>query len=263
MITLLTPTGDRPASLKLCIKHILNNAIPADEDVQWIFVDDGDGDETEKLVTGYRDDPFASGILEIEYYRRQRAQGEVYMKSCAANLLFVLPFITGDKILITEDDDYYGSGHISAICEALKDHDLAGTCIVKFYHLPSMSYRGIFAYHASLFTIGFNKKCLPIFKRSLEWGYNFCEVFDKHFWEQSSKNEMLLGKPAMKVLSAEENDVVGIKGVPGRSGCVRGHHKQERPNRFILDLSGDVLRRWVGNASAEAYLNLRRGQCQI
>ena len=103
-LTVITPTGDRPEALALLQRWIQNQTRRPD---QWLIVDDG------KIPVNPKHFPTASVI------RREPRAGEGH--SLGLNLAMALPFVLGDKVVIMEDDDFYGRDYLKTMADALDE----------------------------------------------------------------------------------------------------------------------------------------------
>ena len=149
MVTLITPTGDRIEAFELCRRWM---SLQTKGQFQWIVVDDGYTPLPDYLQAG------------TEYVRREPKEGENH--TLPLNLKLAVSLIKGNKILIIEDDDYYGPDYIAIMSEWLDKFQLVGECCARYYHVPTMRYRRIgYSQHASLSQTGFRAELINIFHR--------------------------------------------------------------------------------------------------
>jgi hypothetical protein len=200
---------------------------------QWLVVDDGFDPIPVKLRTG------------MEYVRRTPSEGEGH--TLVANLTVALPLIKGDKILIIEDDDWYGPNYIKMMSYYLNTYDLVGEGAARYYFAPLMLYRRIHnRAHASLCQTGFTKKILPILEGCLP-GNPYVDV---RIWEAVKVN---------KYVFMDENDTrklhCSMKGLKGRKGIGEGHIANARNIHYQLDNGLNQLITWVGEENARIYMD--------
>jgi hypothetical protein len=227
MITLITPTGDRPEVFELCRKWIRFQTKQPD---QWIVVDDGYTPMPEELRTG------------VEYVRREPKEGEGH--TLTLNLKMAVPLIKGDKILIIEDDDWYGPNYIETMDRFLSKSALVGECFARYYHVPTMRHRRIGNNkHASLCQTGFTKALLPYFVKCLEGD----PYVDARFWAMCGNQGHVFSDTEDKL-----HLQCSMKGLKGRKGIGTGHDESARyylPDNHIANLIA-----WVGEENAKIYM---------
>ena len=232
-ITLVTPTGDRPETFTLTRRWM---AAQKERYHQWIVVDDG--------VT-----PLPDNLREgIDYIRREPKEGEYH--TINENLREALPHITGDVVLIIEDDDWYGPGYISFMRKTLANVNLAGEGFARYYLLSDRKYcRGENHSHASLSQTGFVRKLLPVFEKCLDGD----PYIDIRFWKAVENKKYLLNdlEDKMKLQCS-------MKGLQGRKGIGQGHNVTDWSvvQRYSDDPYLTQLRHWIGEEAVLAYLGV-------
>jgi hypothetical protein len=122
----------------------------------------------------------------------------------------------------------------------------AGTIWQRYYHLPSLSHRTYKNVGSALCSTVFHRDLIPQLSAAARWcGENNRKGIDRRFWDSL--------EPEWKdIFEPEKNQVIGMKGLPGRFGIVSGH----QPRGFHADPDAATLKEWVGN-DANNYLNLR------
>lgn len=224
MLTLITPTGDRPEAFALCERWMTNQII--DEPIKWIVVDDG----FEETKINY------SGEIEIQYERLPPLKDNTQTR----NLLHAMESVSlDDKVVVIEDDDYYGPNWLTTISEKLDTFDLAGEGHSIYWNVPHRRFTECKnTGHASLCSTGLTRSAIPFF-------IQLCKArktgIDMTMWRQ-------FGGPKEVFIS---RNVIGIKGLPGRKGLGAGH--TEKFLRFA-DPEGKNLLHWIGK-DAEVYIN--------
>lgn len=91
LLSIITPTYNRGHLLPKCYESLLKQT---DKDFEWIVVDDGSQDDTEKVVCGFDTADFA-----IRYVKKDNGG-----KHTALNAAH--PYIHGEYVLILDSDDY-------------------------------------------------------------------------------------------------------------------------------------------------------------
>lgn len=196
MLTLLTPTGDRPEAFDLCKKWISKQDYK--KPIKWIIVNDGI-DELEVENTNN---------ITIQYIKLPPRQPNTQ----SINLLEGLNYVSEDaKLVIIEDDDYYGVEWLSTVDKYLNDYDLVGEKDTIFFNVKSKSYnKNKHDKHASLCATAMKGKALLWFR---EVCLNNIEWIDHRLWKDFKGSKLLL----------DTDIVIGIKGMPGRGGISIGH----------------------------------------
>lgn len=236
MVTVITPTGDRPLAFGLCQRWMLHQTWTPD---QWIVVDDG------IMPT--------KPYVPADYIRRAPKSYDPKHTLCL-NIKTALPLIRGDKILIMEDDEYYAPEYIAEMSLRLDEYDVVGICHSKYYHVPTGGFKqNLNTGHASLAETGFRTSFLTEFTDYVEKGMNGVWL-DTKIWKG------LGGPKKFKSLLFVDDDkplYVGIKGLPGRAGIGIGHRasvysRKDTPERatlkqwiphdyqFYLDILSDI-----------------------
>lgn len=227
-VTLITCTGARPEAFTLCERWIKNQTYRGE--IEWIVVDDCEPATVctmgQKYVRGPK--PWRPGINTQRY-----------------NMEAALPHITGDFIFIIEDDDYYGPSYIEAYTNLLKFYSAVGEGNAKYYNILDRSFKEWNNYqHASLCQTGIRKELLP----RLDEAINSGELFiDMALWRIFRAQNL---KP---FIFANQDYVVGIKGLPGRHGIGAGHFPQEKG--FVKDPGFAQLKGWCG-VNAQPYIEI-------
>lgn len=214
MITLITPTADRPEAISRCERWIAQQTIKFD---QWIVADDGNTPAT--LTMG-----------QEHIVRPRTAEGGA---SLANNILAALPHVRGDVVVIIEDDDAYRPNHLQVCADRLRQHGATGCTWLNYYNLDFKAWRRIKNSCAALCNTAFRVEHLPQLELAARYALERGEYhIDRYFWRA-------VGNAGLH----EEETVIGIKGLPGIKGIGIGH----RPGKgWIPDQSGKKLREWLG-----------------
>lgn len=240
MITVMTPTGDRKLAFDLCRQWMQHQTVKPD---QWIVVDDGVNPMKEGLLPSWA------------FYVRRKPSCADPKHTLTINMKCALHFIKGDKILIMEDDEYYGPGYIEEISRRLDYYDVVGVGCSKYYHVTSGSYqRHQNMKHASLAQTAFRSFLLPVFKECVEKGMEH-RWLDDWFWEVVN-NFAKDNRIRPHVFVDEPSIYAGIKGLPGRPGICLWHKAEQYEN--CDNASADVLKSWVPE-HYNVYAHMRGG----
>ena len=278
MITIVTPTGDRPLAFALCQHWMMNQTVKPD---QWIVVDDGKTPMRPFVPMEYmrrgsqghgvvRPASHSSRMLttsdrtaKIKAIRaRQQRIPSAGWVSIYSNLRTATSLIRGDKILFIEDDEYYAPDYIEKMAALMDKHDLVGIKHSRYYHLPSGGYKLFTSQaHASLAQTAFRGSFLPIFQEFLGAG-RCAEFLDVRLWTQhQSMRESTINKLKTNCrgfLFFDDTPLyVGMKGMPGRQGYGVGHKLHAYAYHDGPDRR--VLRNWAGK-DAEIYLDILSGK---
>ncbi|MEQ9407734.1 MAG: glycosyltransferase family A protein [Fuerstiella sp.] len=216
LLSLITPTGDRPEAFSHC-EHWMQRQRYIGP-VQWIVVDDGRNPTT--CTMGQK-------------YLRERPMSR---HSLCRNLQTAIPHVQGERILIIEDDDYYGPDYLSVMSALLSRADLVGEFGAKYYYIDRRMWRHHVdrEHHASLCRTGMTRAVLPLLQ-SVTTNTVHPSV-DLRLWEQWDGSTL-----AWRDRAGTSRMCVGIKGGPGRSS--RGH----RPAATAQADDGlQQLKRWLG-----------------
>jgi len=214
LVTLITPTGDRPEAFALCERWIEQQRYTGE--IQWIVVDDGHS-------------PTEVNNADIVLCP-QPMNGH----SLSRNLREAIPHIRGEHILIIEDDDYYGPDYISVMVGRLQYADLVGEFGAKYYYLRERRWRhNVNEKHASLCRTGFNRSVLPTLQNCIA-GTDHPSV-DLRLWQQWGGSALYWNDEA-----GTSRMCVGIKGVSGRQSY------GWKPSRNAQYDDGSKLSQWLG-----------------
>lgn len=217
LVTLITPTGDRPEAFALCERWIEQQRYTGD--IQWIVVDDGH---------------VPTQVNEADLVLRPAPMDG---HSLSRNLREALPHIRGEHVLIVEDDDYYGPDYVSVMVGRLQHADLVGEFGAKYYYLREHRWRhNVHEKHASLCRTGFNRSVLQTFRNCIT-GTDHPSV-DLRLWQQWDGSALYWTDEA-----GTSRMCVGLKGVSGRQSY------GWKPSRNAQYDDGTKLRLWLGDDS--------------
>ena len=209
MLTLITPTGDRPEAFALCEEWIRRQTYSVP--YQWIVVDDGH-------VPTIR-------TMGQEYVRREPSPWGKH--TLAKNLRTAIPMIRGDKILFIEDDEWYAPDYLQKMSDWLDSDSMVGAGFARYYWPRETRYREFPEHeHASLCRTGIAAARIP-------------DLLDCCVTDDPSIDLRLWRSPG-KIHACDLPLVVGMKGMPGRR-CGGGSPDQGSPDEDLGKLT-----EWIG-----------------
>lgn len=230
LVTVITCTGGRPEAFSQCEKYMARQTYKGP--IQWIIIDDCEPSTNITLPFG----DYQNTWVRQEYYKGPKTwrQG---INTQRLNMDLAIKYVKGDYIFIWEDDDMYHANFIEAYMNLLQYYSVVGEGNAKYYNISERMYKEWGNYqHASLCQTGFRKEILHIFDDSVNSGVLF---MDCQFWLTLRQHGV---KP---FIFANQDYVIGMKGLPGRFGIGAGHQPQEQGFKRDPDLS--VLKSWVGD----------------
>jgi len=234
MITLITPTRDRPQAFALCEKYMARQTHTGPK--QWIVVDDGD--VPAKTTMG-------------QTYVRRPVSGSP--NTLAPNLLEAIKHIdpSSEAIFFFEDDDWYAPGYIEGLLPRLSGHEIVGLGCHRYYNVSTRRWK-IFnnTIYAGLCVTAIAPSMLGWLKQSCEGAIADNDPWvDLRLWcanpiyPQRKHNSYVLPNNGLSV---------GIKSMPGRTGLGSGHGVNDPADFFIhFDKHSQLLRVWVGEDAKE------------
>jgi hypothetical protein len=228
--TLVTTTGDRPATFALVEKWIARQTF---HDFTWLVVDDG---ATPTVPT-----------MGQTYLRRARLMEEPE-HTLPLQWLYALPHIQTDYVIPIEDDDFVSPLYVQRCIERLQHHALVGEGWAVYCHVPRqwVKHHNNSA-HASLAATAFRMEDLGwLMEQSCRGSIGPC--VDSRIWD------VYQGR---KRVYANEGLVTQLKGAPGRKGTLPSHFDSRG---YVQDTDDAVLRQRVGADYADIVRVFRGGQ---
>ena len=226
-VTVITPTGDRPECLELLRQWVAHQTRQPD---QWLIVDDGKNP--------------VQAVPEAHVVHRLR-QADDLGCTLGKNLEMAMRFVKHNKIIIMEDDDWYGPDYLKTMASLLDDHELVGIWGTNYYNpkLPGYMKMGRND-HASMSQTGFRKSFIPKLLRAIPGD---CSV-DFRIWFSFENGKYIEGKPTGHLIPGEGKYLhCSMKEMPGRPGAGCGHNKQG----YIRDNELIQFKKWC--LDVEAY----------
>jgi hypothetical protein len=226
----LTPTGLRPEGMALLGEYLAAQTYSGA--LVWVIVDDCD---PETRV------PSMPSNIEVvrtrPSWRWQRG-----MNTQVQSMSFGLREVPDDAVLfVLEDDDIYLPNYIDTMLNAIENHDLIGEIDSRYYNVATGNWRVLKGrFHASLAATVCCGDGLAALREIC--ASKIDRMLDVKLWKTFEGNKQLL----------TDQNVVGIKGLPGRPGIGVGH----RDHFGSVDID-DTLRRWAGDY-ADNYQVFRR-----
>jgi hypothetical protein len=231
MLTLITPTRDRPEAFAL-LERWIGPQLPAG--CEWLVVNDGTAEYA---------------CTRGQQVLRRDPANDRHLHSLCANVLEALDYARGDKVLIVEDDDWYAPGYIEAIAAALDHADIAGFAPALYYRADTRVHRCMNnRRHCSLAMSGFRAELIPVVREIASRGRPYIDIA---LWSETRPLRQTF-LPNTHKLGAERIMHVGMKGLPGTPGIGVGHSMSGRDDRGL-----EILRQWMGG-DADAYAGFYR-----
>lgn len=236
-ISIITPTGGRQQAFKLCERWMKRQTLQPDE---WIVVDDYEKPTKCKMGQKViRRKPFWQ-------YGRMTLQ---------KNLLEALKVVTGDIILIIEDDDWYSPNYIENMVKKFKTLSegksisesslLIGEGLTMYYNMRNYThqyYNNI--NHASLFRTGFTKDLIPkindLLIKHIDQMY-----FDMYLWKEINDCNKC-------IFLTKSPWSVGIKGLVGKRFVGTFGHFQGLP--YLDEKYRNFLQKIMSEEDAQIYM---------
>lgn len=219
VISVITPTGDRPEAFALCEKWVAHqDFLKSNVQWEWLVADDGQVPMTCTMGQIKVPVSVSNSLVSTQF----------------KNLTALLSYAKGDFIIIVEDDDYYGPQHFTSLLFALNHASLAAEYPTRYYNVKTRTYRvWDNKLHASLCQTGFRKEVIP----------EVIDICNQEKWIDITLWNTFSGRR----LLYEAGNVVGIKGMPGRPGISHAHSGRGVGWRSDLDLV--TLAQWIGKDS--------------
>lgn len=227
MLTLLTATGCRQAAWEICERLMMAQTYAGR--VRWIIVDDG----PEMQTVRFQREGWTVEIIRPDHVWTPGQNTQ------ALNLLAGLAVVPSNaRLLVIEDDDYYGPEWLSTVDHWLCSHDLVGEGMARYYNVCTQKYKQLNnGVHASLCSTGMRGHAIDAFRKCCKPDVQY---IDLTLWRTY---------PGAKCVHKHTQHTVGTKGLPGRMGIGMGH----KDTFGQPDKGGAVLRQWVGDEMAGIY----------
>lgn len=220
MITVITPTCDRPQAIVLCERWMARQTVQPD---QWIVADGGSTPATLTMGQEHIHTPGQSGACNF-----------------ATNVRNGLAAAHGDVILIMEDDDYYRADHVEHCVAGVEAGGVYGCPWLRYYHVGARRYITLRNIGAALCQTAFNRDHLGRMRDAANAALAAGDYrIDGRFWNR------------MRDRATGEATSVGIKGLPGTVGLGVGHRPRSPRIAWRDDVDGRVLREWLGEDAAQ------------
>ena len=214
MITLLTCTGGRPEAFHLLESWMARRNF--DYPLQWIVVDDH---------------PVPTECHLGQQHIRVEPYWEPGKITLCRNVMTGLDAVRYDKLLFIEDDEAYLPDYVENMWRLLETTHLAGQTPARYFNVATRRYKELpNATHASLCQTGVRREMFP---RIRELCMQKSPFFDIPLWA-GSRGKLVAGE-----------DVVSIKGLPGRPGIGIGHRAS---HAWLPDPQLRQLSKWLGGA---------------
>lgn len=215
-VSVITCTHDRPEAMRLCEEYVGRQTIRPHE---WIVADDG--------VVMH---PFTTD-LNLVHIRRPTAKAGA--ASLCDNMSAALDAVTGDVVVIMENDDHYAANHIHCAMCHMDGDGRSGCGVIRYYNIKHRRWRVMMNRGSALCNTAFVRELIPDMKAAVDSARRSCaHNIDGRFWGN------------IRAGVHDEATVIGMKGLPGTAGLGIGH----RPGYgWHNDPSGAKLREWIGD----------------
>lgn len=225
MLTILTPTGERPEAFALCQKQLARQSYAGL--VRWVVIDDG---EVQSSITLRRENWTVEVIRPKPFWKSgENTQG----RNLKAGLERVGP---DDLLTVWEDDDWYHPDWLSTVVENAPRAELIGERFARYYNAHYRKWKRLSNdEHASLRCSAMRGSAIETFRKILETPHRY---YDLRLW-MTHKDRALF----------DTELTLGMKGLPGRPGIAEGHDGLKGQE----DPEGTALRRMIGE-DADWYL---------
>ena len=188
----------------------------------------------------------------------------------AENLRSGLPKLTGDVVVIFEDDDHYHPQWVEWCVKHLEDYDVVGEAATRYYHLPTRGYAvlGTGPQRSSLCNTALRHRMIPLLLSEVR---EDLVGIDLHFWKRAVEHGVAVHtnigpqtdcdrppcrKQECGLVTAIDPPlyVTGMKGIA--RGMSFGHQPAYYSGFHHDDVEYSMLRHWVGDEDIEHYLAL-------
>lgn len=225
----LTPTGCRPEGLSLLGEYLNNQTYQGK--LSWIIVDDCDPATRIPKVRADID------VIVIRPTWRWHPGANTQIACMRAGLRE----IPDDAVLfILEDDDIYLPPYIETALRVIGRAELVGEIDSRYYNIATDHWKILKGrFHSSLASTACRGAALKLLKELCDGRLQ--KMLDINLWRQFAGEKRLMNT----------QNVVGIKGLPGRPGIGVGHRRS-----FGTRDIGNQLKKWAGEIS-ENYVIFR------
>ena len=242
MITIITPTGGRPEAFKVLSRCLARQTYR--DMVQWIVIDDV------QPRTAKPEMP-VNFLVDFLYPEPLWQEGQ---NTQIRTLLMGIKWVRGHHVFLLEDDDYVKPTFLQQYMEWFNENPgraLIGEASAKYYNIRTLKYRiqGNL-YHASLCQTAFVGNQLPMFADALratpEGGY-----VDEVLWGMAKEGRIAA---SCIFLNPNSEQLVGMKGLPGRDGIGASH--TWNPGWQEDDDDKSILKQWIGEDGFQTYVQV-------
>lgn len=214
-ISLITPTCNRQKAIENCERWMARQTVKPDE---WIVADGGSR-------------PAKLSMQQIHLHHPQPAGAD----NLTHNILSAIDVVSGDIIIIIEDDDWYRTDHIERCVEGLEQAPAYGCNWLYYYHVRDRRWVEMKNRGAALCQTALIRPELSRMKKAAESARTQQSyAIDGRFWA------------GIERYATGVQTVVGIKGFYSDNGLGVGHRSHPRM-KWNGDPQCKVLRRWIGD----------------
>lgn len=198
--TIITPTRDRPACMKMTERFIKRFTV---QPKQWIVVDDGENQ---------------CDVDCSDYVRRTPSPEDVF--TLRDNIFDGLDYVKCDKILVIEDDNWHSPDYAEYMLSKFENYKLIGEGNSMYYNVPHHCWLSMGNWkHAALCQSGFTRSAIPTVKIICRKPRRKLIYLDIDMWARMSPK---------KLMKPEIVRFVALRGLDcGRKGSSGAHTKEE------------------------------------
>lgn len=212
-LTAFTPACSRPEAWALSEKYMARQTRPPD---QWIVVDDGDPPSVCTMGQKY------------VYMPQFRGKGSLSKK---VRFLIKSGLVTGDAIVIWENDDWYAPTYLETMEKWLTTYELVGEGHSLYYNVQMrFHYEHGNMQHSSFCSTAIRRECWPQLERA---SLSDDPFVDWRLW-QTSRSRKKVFDPNTHGYGRQ---VFNIKAMPGIPGYGSGHTAKDKTGQIDADLS--------------------------
>ena len=188
---------------------------------RWIVIDDV------SPATDLPDSRFAVEVIRPSW-RWQKGDNT----QCQSMALALEQVGDDDIVIICEDDDAYLPNHLEATLHELETVELTGEKVARYYNVYTRRHQTMSqSNHATLASTGVRGNALKLLREICD---RPTRSIDINLWHEFHGTKRL----------TENANVIGIKGMPGRSGIGIGHR-----DGFGVPDTTNILREWIGDCA--------------
>lgn len=200
------------------------------------------------VITPTKDRPQCLELCK-KYVQRQTYKVHEHIiaegKDLHGNIQDALKKVTGDIVVIFEDDDWYSQNWVELCVRGLETSNLFGQGLFAYYHIPSGGYflEEISVLHAPLHATAFRSEIIDDILKIDDVRRGTKPILDVYIWNTIKNKPRTINSVRSNVSTINTREVVSLKGLPGLAGYSPSHN-QNFYSKFDVDRS--VIKSWIG-----------------